>query len=170
MSTFNENTGLNPSQTIQGNFGAILGVTSLISSGSEIAGMFGVSKAASGDTKELASAQKAMSEAGVNVAKYNLEGQKVIAQAQKEGWNAQKIIQELQTKGVISTNEANKSIAKSQMYSTVANITASKASVANTQKIQDASNKRIMYWIGGIAALGILAFIGFIFYKTKIKE
>lgn len=173
MNNFNENTGLNPSQPTQSNFAAALGITSLISSGAEVAGMFGVSKAASGDTKELASAQKAMADAGVNVAKYNLEGQKVVAQAQKEGWDAQKIIQELQTKGVINTNEANKAIAKAQQYSTmyasIANITASKSSGANAKVAQDAANNRVIYWLGGIAVIGILAFVGFVFYKTKIK-
>lgn len=118
--------------------------------------------------------QDAQNAAQINLAQLGNVGKQIQADAQRYGWDAQKIIQQLQLEGLIDTNKANKAIAKAQQYAAtyaaVANTTASKATVANTKIAQDAANKRVIYWLGGIAVLGILAFIGFVFYKTKIKD
>jgi len=178
MNTFNEKTGLNPCEPTQSNFAQFaqafgqIGAESnkTIGAFTNIAGVKSQEQKLQAGERAILDAQNATQ---INLAKLGNVGKQIQADAVKYGWDAQKIIQELQLKGQINTNEANKAIAKAQQYAAtyaaVANTTASKATVANTKIAQESANKRVIYWIAGIAVLGVLGFIGFVYYKTKVK-
>jgi hypothetical protein len=179
MNTFNETTGLNPSQPTQSNFAQFAQAFGQIGAESnKTIGIFTNVAGVKSQEQKLQDGERAIMDAqnatAIDLAKLGNVGKQIQADAVIKGWDAQKIIQELQLKGVINTNEANKAIAKAQQYAAtyaaVANTVSSKASVANTKIAQEAANKRVIYWLAGVAVLGVLGFIGFVFYKTKIKE
>jgi hypothetical protein len=126
------------------------------------------------NSKAAKEMQEAMNSANITMAQLGNDGLRIQADAAKYGWDAQKIIQQMQTAGIISQSDAQKAIARAQqnaaMYGAVANIKASNVALENARIAGQNTRLNIVYISSAMAILLVIGLATFTYFKPKLTR